>query len=590
MSQLSRGARAKKSAQEHKPISGGLCNNWRLACQEFLSRETLPALHAGDSPCWIALQFAFAARRQAAIVPVMKLSVYTVGMTASLLILLAGGIVHTLYGSAAFGSDHAWGNDDAYISYRYAENLAHGNGLVFNRGEKVEGYSNFLYVVLMAPAFFLTDRDGIYFFSVFLNLVFAAGALLLFGKFLRAELGETRAVMGSLLVALCLPWWVAVASGLETSLVLLLTVAIWVRTELVVRDDARPPVVLLSLLMILSLLARADGFVVPLLAILYMLLQRRFRAAVACGLPLAASWSLYEVWRYHYYGYLLPNTYYVKVVGSLPVRLEHAVGQLAIIAFMEGFLPYLLILSLAAVIFLVRVSKRAEPVSRGLRFDVLLGAGWTAYWLYIGGDHFLDRFLLILCPLGIYALFRFFSGRANTEAVMFVVVLIAILQIGPPWLGDPRFHYRVNKYDCWITVGKFLKEKYPGKSLATAAIGKVPFFSGAYTIDELGLADSVIAHESMAQQKFDPGHTKYDPDYVLSRQPDLIVEWLTEEHDLAYGITKSKYEKAGYQLSYLFCTNENPPPIRVVAVTGRDDQAIEYLRAHGYNYAVVEKR
>src|SRR5690348_12188698 len=41
--------------------------------------------------------------------------------------------------------------DDSYISFRYARNFAHGYGLVFNPGyEHVEGYSNFLWVVLLA--------------------------------------------------------------------------------------------------------------------------------------------------------------------------------------------------------------------------------------------------------------------------------------------------------------------------------------------------------------------------------------------------------------------------------------------------------
>ena len=41
-------------------------------------------------------------------------------------------------------------SDDAYISYRYARNLSDGLGLVWNPGEHVEGYSNFLWVVLLA--------------------------------------------------------------------------------------------------------------------------------------------------------------------------------------------------------------------------------------------------------------------------------------------------------------------------------------------------------------------------------------------------------------------------------------------------------
>ncbi len=40
--------------------------------------------------------------------------------------------------------------DDAFISFRYAQNLVDGHGLVFNIGERVEGYSNFLYVLWSA--------------------------------------------------------------------------------------------------------------------------------------------------------------------------------------------------------------------------------------------------------------------------------------------------------------------------------------------------------------------------------------------------------------------------------------------------------
>ena len=42
--------------------------------------------------------------------------------------------------------------DDTYISLRYAKNLVDGLGLVFNPGERVEGYTNFLFVLLGAAA------------------------------------------------------------------------------------------------------------------------------------------------------------------------------------------------------------------------------------------------------------------------------------------------------------------------------------------------------------------------------------------------------------------------------------------------------
>ena len=45
-----------------------------------------------------------------------------------------------------------WTEDDAFISFRYAKNLADGQGLVFNPGERVEAYSNFSWVLLQSAA------------------------------------------------------------------------------------------------------------------------------------------------------------------------------------------------------------------------------------------------------------------------------------------------------------------------------------------------------------------------------------------------------------------------------------------------------
>src|SRR5262249_17069495 len=79
---------------------------------------------------------------------VRKLGLYSraLALAASLALLLA----------------HAWSyrflTDDAFISFRYARNLSHGAGLVFNPGgDRVEGYSNFLWVVLLAAA----DKVGV---------------------------------------------------------------------------------------------------------------------------------------------------------------------------------------------------------------------------------------------------------------------------------------------------------------------------------------------------------------------------------------------------------------------------------------------
>jgi len=65
--------------------------------------------------------------------------------------------------------------DDAYISYRYAQNLVEGHGLVYNPGEYVEGYTNFLWTLLLAAGIKL--GIGAELFSKLMGACFALGSL-----------------------------------------------------------------------------------------------------------------------------------------------------------------------------------------------------------------------------------------------------------------------------------------------------------------------------------------------------------------------------------------------------------------------------
>lgn len=71
-------------------------------------------------------------------------------------------------------------NDDSFISFRYAKNVIKGYGLVYNEGERVEGYSNFLWIILLIP-FALFDAD-LFLISKILSLIFILGILIILGK------------------------------------------------------------------------------------------------------------------------------------------------------------------------------------------------------------------------------------------------------------------------------------------------------------------------------------------------------------------------------------------------------------------------
>jgi len=505
---------------------------------------------------------------------------------------LAGALLQILAGySHPDLSGHAWGTDDAYISYRYAHNLAVGNGLVFNPGERVEGFSNLLYVLLLTPAEALAGRDGIYAVSTGLNLLFAAAALALLYGFARPRLGDRAAGALAVLFALCPSLWAAIASGLETPLVLLIQIATWILAERVVEEKAgRRAVLGLCALAALSVLARADGFVTPLLAAGFLGLRGRWRSSAAVVAATLAVFGALSALRLSYYGWPLPNTYYVKVAGSLPQRLESGWLQLVSAVLATGLLFYLAIFGLAAARGLKGLSFRQSDPLPALPFPVVFAAGWLVYFVYVGGDVFYDRFLLFLFPMGTYLLLQQMEEVRRPRLVWVLLALVLVLQLVP--LGtDPRYSYSTAKYDRWVLLGRYLGEKHPGALLAIDSAGKVPYFSGLRTIDMLGLADAHIAHVKGEEHGyFRVGHAKSDLGYVLSRRPDLIANWLGSSWSPLPGPVPEGIAGAGYRLIYLVNSDAESKPRNLRDVRGASAVEVRRLYLEGYRYGVFESQ
>jgi arabinofuranosyltransferase len=512
-------------------------------------------------------------------------------------VLLAGALLHARVGYFQDDlSGHARGSDDAYISYRYAQNLARGEGLVFNPGERVEGYSNLLYVLLLAPMARRAGADAIYPISVGLNLLFAAGAWALF-RLVARRLETTRAAAASLLFGLCPVLWLWTASGMETPLFLLLQIAIWLLVDRAAQGEAVRSGGLAALV-VLSVLARADGFIVPAIAVCYLLVVGRRREAFAAGVALGATLAALVGWRVWYYGYPLPNTYYAKVSGPVGERLLQGTLQLLSIALNGGLLPHLAALVLAAVAGVKRPpSPYPLPEGEGKkererinRFEVVLGLAWLGYWIYVGGDVFAERMLLILFPIGVRLLLDPTLFPLPGRGVIAVVAGTALFQL-IPLLVDTRFGYSVDRYDRWVLVGKHLaQERYSGRLLAVDAAGKVPFYSGLRTVDMLGLNDEHIAH--LPAQYFEAGHNKHDADYVLSRRPDILADWIDPRLDLRFGLTREKYERAGYRLEALIFTRKQPGEARPLVEVGPETSAgdLDVLIRRGYRYALLSRQ
>jgi arabinofuranosyltransferase len=508
------------------------------------------------------------------------------------LALLAGGCL--LQAAQGYAHDdlsgHAEGSDDAFISFRYARNLVAGHGLVFNPGERVEGYTNLLYVLLMAPAAWLASPDRLLPIAIALNLIFAATAVLQLFAFTRERQGGPQAGMAALALALCPSLWVAVASGLETPLVLALQVAIWVTVERAAEGrEGRRHAVALAVLAVLSCLVRADGFIAPALASVYLAVRGRLRGALLMGGTTAATFAALAAWRLSYYGFPLPNTYYAKVAGSLPERIEAALPLLSRVIFTTGMLLPAVALMLGVLALARRVSREREPLSSALSFPVLFAPAWAGYWIYVGGDVFYERFLLILFPMGTYVLLDLLRTvrRPMAVAAVVIVVLLQLVQTE----NDPRFRYQPERYDRWVLLGRHLASHHPDATLAVDAAGKVPYFSGLPAIDMLGLTDAHIAHvEPPPGRELIIGHSKQDNAYVLGRRPGLIATWIETDLDMKWGLMRPVYEGAGYRLRYLLNTEQGALEPNLLDVSGWPDEEITSRISRGYGYGVLERR
>jgi hypothetical protein len=508
----------------------------------------------------------------------------SLGGPLGLALLLAGTLLHARAGYFQDDlSGHARGSDDAYISYRYAQNLARGHGLVFNPGEHVEGYSNLLYVLLLAPFSRIGGPDTLYPISVTLNLLFAAGAWAVFARLAARRLPPARASAAVVLFGLCPMIWLWTASGMETALFLLLQIALWAVVDRAARGGGAGPA-LPATLVVLSVLARADGFVVPAFAVLYLAGAGRKRDALVAGTGLVTTLAALVFGRVWYYGYPLPNTYYAKVSGPVGERLLAGTLQLLGIVLHAGILPHVAGLLVAAAGV---VKAAARPGAPRVRFEVLLGLGWLAYWLYVGGDVFAERMLLILFPIGILLLLDPTLLPLPERSARVVVGLTALFQLLPLAI-DARFGYALDRYDRWVILGRHLADaRYAGRLLAVDAAGKIPFYSGLSVVDMLGLNDAHIAHLPAAY--FEAGHNKYDPDYVLARRPDLIADWIDPRLDLRFGLPREKYEAAGFRLDFLVFTRKERPPEPLVDVSGLDRDSVVLLVRRGYRYALLSR-
>lgn len=440
-----------------------------------------------------------------------------------------------------------WQMDDAYISYRYAWNFVHGQGLIYNPGEIVEGYTNFLWTVLSAGAIALGMHPAGPMLAANIALALAVVALswrlarLLTGSYLWANLAALLLCVDGALVV-----YGARGSGMEAMLfaffILCALAFLW-------NDNATHILrwrTLGGISLALAMLTRPEGLLVALVLMSVRALQDRARLSsttrftwlkpsLASSLAFLAIVVPYEACRILYYGWPFPNTFYAKTGTTLSL-LERGLIYTGYFVTERWFIIALAVIGGILVLGGKRFARHGMIPAM-----VALIIPYTAYVLWTGGDYFPGwRFYVpILAPLVLVAVWAAHkllsslprSGIAAFAPLLIIAGLISLYSWQAMWQqqanGVLAQHTKIHTsyVNLWGSAGLWLRDNTPPNSVTAAqGAGAIAYYSRHQVVDMYGLNDLHIGHisvDNMGEGK--AGHEKRDPTYVLNvRRPDYI--------------------------------------------------------------------
>ncbi len=249
----------------------------------------------------------------------------------------------------------------------------------------------------------------------------------------------------------------------------------------------------------------------------------------------------FAVWKLTYYGTLIPNTYYAKR-SSEPMRE----AGLEYVEFFLSSYPHVFVLGTLCVLAVgLPPQPRLRPLTAWAGLSIAL---FTAYVVNAGGDFMHYRFAFHVYPLiaALAGLGVLTLARVSSPAAVLVVGLVFAVGPGKPKM-EKRFgmqsHALMTKFaEEGIRSAPAIEQKTPPQTILAAKLaGTVAYYSDRTTIDQWGLTDRHVARLSTRSLK--RGHMKSAPlDYLRQRGVNLEVghPWIVRCTKSARDSTKLK--------------------------------------------------
>lgn len=469
-------------------------------------------------------------------------------MSSRILLLSLAALSILLFGVLSFDLLN-FAIDDVFISMRYAQNAVQGHGLVYNLGQQVEGYSDWLWVLLlMAPM----KLGLIPAQSSFALLWWAKGLSYFFGistivllYFLAKRLftgvhEKFYSWIAVLALCTCAPFISWCMGGLEMTLCsFFLVLSIFLSSFLT--SSSKPTIlfVLFGILHGAMALTRPEMPLYTAAALVYFWVTRptdRSRVLLSLGSFLAVLIP-FLLWRWNMYHDVVPNTFYAKTGGSLKIVVLGIKYTFAAFAVITG--PLLLFLPLSLLKKRDTTQKIASPIS-GLSWTYIAAAAFFS--LYAGGDWMGGfRFfvptaplLLLLAVTGLKHLIESSTiqnvlGTVANRPVLGFTFLV-IFAVSSAFASRTLVRDQTANLDSGFSnrsghalpdhlrVAAWIKEHYPTKAVvATNEAGMIGYLNPQMQLIDLwGLMDRYLAKRRKKNLPF-------DAKYVLDQKPDVIL-------------------------------------------------------------------
>lgn len=420
--------------------------------------------------------------------------------------------------------------EDAFITYRYAENLALGKGFVYNEGERVLGTTTPLLTMLLG----LVGRvAGVHFIpraaTVLMSGVGLLAGLLTVPVLRRMGVLAFTAVLGMAIFLSSRLVLLTAVGGMETPLVLFFMALSF---YLLLRRRPHAALVVCAFL----LLTRIDGviwFAVLLAAASFQERRLPWRGLALAAL-IALPWFLFSIF---YFDALLPHSIVAKrAIGAwtsqplfAPARME-AFGLWYVEAtgyrFNENMFFLWLLLLLAGAVTLWRKQDVRPAAFVLLAFPLLYGA-----FLLTGRAPTFSWYLvpplwcaLLVATAGLQRLAVLFQTTAGSHLEWLAPMALVLLFLWTQNAGFAAYHrqFQANEYYTRRAVGLWLQEHTPPDSVvAMEAIGYQGYFSRRPILDLAGLVSPEVVRlrqtSSSNAESFHRVLATLQPDYLVLR-------------------------------------------------------------------------